>query len=302
MGAPTTNYNLTQYDGSDTPKWRGDNSNGPGTYNGDMRTIESALSAHDTSLAGKAGIAFEQIGYGISQATEKTVLDGGDTFGLAEATSNVSKKITWNNIFNIIKTYFSATDKTVALIDADTLQIYDGADSNVAKKITWALVKSTLKTYFDTLYATVSHLHTSTYAPLAHKTNHEPGGSDAMVVNALAGVGSLRTLSTTSTSAAAGNHTHAGVYAPVASVPKLLKGRTSVMVGQHGSTTMEVHNISFGETLSAIPSVFITAESYDALFLSTSYATTTGFQLQTQFPATVTWSGTFVFHWLAVVV
>jgi hypothetical protein len=41
--------------------------------------------------------------------------------------------------------------------------------------------------------------------PTAHKTSHEPGGSDAMTVDATAATGSLRTLGTTSTSACAGD-------------------------------------------------------------------------------------------------
>jgi hypothetical protein len=41
--------------------------------------------------------------------------------------------------------------------------------------------------------------------PVAHKTSHEPGGADALAVDAAAATGSLRTLGTTSTSACAGN-------------------------------------------------------------------------------------------------
>lgn len=42
-------------------------------------------------------------------------------------------------------------------------------------------------------------------APAAHASTHQPGGSDAMAVDAAAGTGSLRTLGTAGTSAAAGN-------------------------------------------------------------------------------------------------
>lgn len=41
--------------------------------------------------------------------------------------------------------------------------------------------------------------------PTAHATSHEPGGGDAMAVDAAAGTGSLRTLGASSTSACAGN-------------------------------------------------------------------------------------------------
>jgi hypothetical protein len=42
-------------------------------------------------------------------------------------------------------------------------------------------------------------------APAAHATTHQPGGTDALAVDAAAGTGSLRTLGTSGTSAAAGN-------------------------------------------------------------------------------------------------
>ena len=42
----------------------------------------------------------------------------------------------------------------------------------------------------------------------AHDQAHEPGGVDTMAVDQGAGVGSLRTLGTSSTQIAAGNHTH----------------------------------------------------------------------------------------------
>lgn len=46
---------------------------------------------------------------------------------------------------------------------------------------------------------------TNSRTPTAHKTSHEPGGSDAMTVDAAAATGSLRTLGTGSAQAAAGN-------------------------------------------------------------------------------------------------
>ncbi len=44
-----------------------------------------------------------------------------------------------------------------------------------------------------------------------HHASHEPGGSDAMAVDAAAATGSLRTLGTGATQAAAGDHTHSGL-------------------------------------------------------------------------------------------
>lgn len=46
--------------------------------------------------------------------------------------------------------------------------------------------------------------------PTAHRTTHEPGGSDAMTVDAPAATGSLRTLGSGSTQAAPGDHDHGG--------------------------------------------------------------------------------------------
>lgn len=53
----TTNYQLSQFDGSDIPKWRGTsapNTNSPvlGTYNGDMKKIDNALTALDAAIDG----------------------------------------------------------------------------------------------------------------------------------------------------------------------------------------------------------------------------------------------------------
>jgi hypothetical protein len=41
-----------------------------------------------------------------------------------------------------------------------------------------------------------------------HASNHDPGGSDTMAVDAVAGTGSLRTLGSGAQQAATGNHTH----------------------------------------------------------------------------------------------
>lgn len=47
-----------------------------------------------------------------------------------------------------------------------------------------------------------------------HATAHQPGGGDAMAVDAAAATGSLRTLGTGATQAATGTHTHAGASIP----------------------------------------------------------------------------------------
>jgi len=58
----------------------------------------------------------------------------------------------------------------------------------------------------DTTLAIIGDVHAQT-----HASAHQPGGGDAMAVDASAATGSLRTLGTGSTQGAAGNHTHTAV-------------------------------------------------------------------------------------------
>lgn len=67
-------------------------------------------------------------------------------------------------------------------------------------------------------HSTHSSIGANDHHNQAHKTEHEPGGGDAMTVDAAAATGSLRTLGTASTAAAAGNHTHATPITPVVNV------------------------------------------------------------------------------------
>lgn len=62
---------------------------------------------------------------------------------------------------------------------------------------------------------TDSHSNANDHAQL-HHTAHEPAGGDAMAADAAAGTASLRSLSTTATTAAAGNHTTPAMTASVA--------------------------------------------------------------------------------------
>ena len=55
----------------------------------------------------------------------------------------------------------------------------------------------------DTAFVVASDLHAED-----HASRHQPSGADTMAVDAVAGTGSLRTLGSGSTQAAAGNHTH----------------------------------------------------------------------------------------------
>lgn len=53
---------------------------------------------------------------------------------------------------------------------------------------------------------------TNARTPTSHKTSHEPGGSDALTVDAAAATGSLRTLGVGAAQAAPGDHLHDGRY------------------------------------------------------------------------------------------
>ena len=74
---------------------------------------------------------------------------------------------------------------------------------------------------------------TAEAVPGPHAADHQPGGADAMAVDAAAGTGSLRTLGTGAQQAAAGNHTHPGgsgapfVYLPLLSHFTTLENTTS---------------------------------------------------------------------------
>lgn len=82
-------------------------------------------------------------------------------------------------------------------IDADKPLYRDSTAGDALVTSTWTQIKAFFKTYFDTLYSN-----------LAHKARHEPGGADAMTVDAAAVTGSLRTIGLGALQAAAGNHAH----------------------------------------------------------------------------------------------
>jgi hypothetical protein len=84
-----------------------------------------------------------------------------------------------------------------------------GDDADFAATITTALAGK----------SATGHGHGGTYEPVAtaHHARHEPGGADAMAVDAAAATGSLRTLGTGATQAAVGSHAHSG--ASVANTP-----------------------------------------------------------------------------------
>jgi len=76
--------------------------------------------------------------------------------------------------------------------------------------------------------------NTNSRTPSAHKTSHEPGGADAMTVDAAAATGSLRTLGTGATAACAGNDS------------RLSDARTPTSHGnaQHSSTFITISDVT----------------------------------------------------------
>lgn len=67
----------------------------------------------------------------------------------------------------------------------------------------------TLASHSTKAHSELTGIGTSDHHAQLHAAAHEPGGGDAMAVDAAAATGSLRTLGTTALKAAAGDHTHA---------------------------------------------------------------------------------------------
>ena len=88
--------------------------------------------------------------------------------------------------------------------------------------------------------------------PTAHASTHNAGGTDALAIDAVAATGSLRTLGTSATSAAAGNHAHSGTY--------VTPGGTVTLTGNvTGSATMSSSGtVSISTTIASIPSNTVT--------------------------------------------
>ena len=104
----------------------------------------------------------------------------------------------------------------------------------------------------DTALAIIGDVHAQT-----HASAHQPGGADAMAVDAATSTGSLRTLGTGSTQGAAGNHTHAANdevagtganYSDASVTISLNKGTGSGNIAIGAAVTVATKTISPGVT------------------------------------------------------
>lgn len=129
--------------------------------------------------------------------------------------------------------------------------------------------------------------------PTAHATTHNAGGSDALAIDAAAATGSLRTLGTSSTSAAAGNHTHS--YASVGSTTP-----SSVASSNAGGSSAEAARVD--HTHSGVTSISGTSNQITAsasngavtLSLPSIVYASSGLRVGTTSSYTgFTWSGTY---------
>lgn len=186
---------------------------------------------------------------GFLTGADKTKLDGVESGATADQTAA--------EILTAVKT----VDGTGSGLDADLL---DGVDStgfaltgdariptqgeNDALLGTNGTPSSTNRFVTDT-----DSRNTNARTPTSHATSHQPGGSDAMAVDAAAATGSLRTLGTGATQAAVGSHVHAAsavtfspvgtvaatdVQSAIAEVASEATGYTPPWYAQSGSTSL----------------------------------------------------------------
>jgi hypothetical protein len=107
----------------------------------------------------------------------------------------------------------SYTDSSVATkqpLDSDLTAIAALSTTSFGRGSLEAANQGAFRTYigagtssFDGAYSSLTGTP-STFAPSAHATSHQPGGSDAMAVDAVAATGSLRTIGTGATQACGG--------------------------------------------------------------------------------------------------
>jgi hypothetical protein len=115
-------------------------------------------------------------------------------------------------------------------IKSDNTYVYDTSGATVAgQRLLWSFQTANPVAAGTTVIVDLRENMPSTDL-IAHAPSHQPGGVDAMAVDALAVVGSLRTLGSGATQAAAGDHIHGSSGYPPAggggggtslSIPKL---------------------------------------------------------------------------------
>jgi hypothetical protein len=182
-GGVTDHGALTGLSDDDHPHYHTD-ARGDARY-APIAHVGTGGTAHANAVA--AGAA------GFMAGADKQKLDGIEAGATADQTAA--------EILTAVKT----VDGAGSGLDADTLDGVDSAGFAAASHNHDA-------TYVNEGDFTWTNLagKPGTFAPAAHAASHQPGGGDAMAVDASATTGSLRTLGTGATQAAAGNHTHAG--------------------------------------------------------------------------------------------
>lgn len=103
---------------------------------------------------------------------------------------------------------------------------------------------------------------TDARAPTAHKTTHEPGGSDTLTVDAAVAIGSLRTLGSGAAQAMPGNRTLDAINAPIASVNLGLQkiiGLADPTIAQDAATKAYADSVAQGLDAKASVKVATTA-------------------------------------------
>jgi hypothetical protein len=177
----------------------------------DKTKLNGIEAAADVTDAGNVGQA-------VFGSSPKTTPVDADTVAMTDSgASNSLIKVLWSNIKATLKTYFDTlyaasangvtNGDTHDHVGGDGGQIAYGSLSGTPSLGTAAPLNVPVAgdaAAGEVVKGNDSRL-TNTRTPVAHKTSHEPGGGDAMAVDAAAATGSLRTLGTGALQATAGN-------------------------------------------------------------------------------------------------
>lgn len=216
FGSSPYNADITEielYTAEDKPKWENRTLAGAGI------ATSGDLTAHTSDTSNPHGVTKAQVGLGnvantlhkrnataaptvnddagdgYSIGSEWTVVTTDQTYQCQDATvgAAVWKEITatsatdadaiHDNVSGEIATIAGKTTPA----DADVTIIEDSAAGNAKKRLSWASVKAALKIYFDSLYATLTHNHDTSYAPIAkgvtNGDSHDHNGGDGAQIS-----------------------------------------------------------------------------------------------------------------------